>query len=46
MRSAFFVFDVIGRNAGLKRERNARCFVHAEFDDREETIGLVVGEKG
>jgi len=46
MSSAFLVFDLIGRNAGPERKGNARCFVHPEFDDREEAIGFVVREKG
>jgi hypothetical protein len=28
MSSAFLVFDLIGRNAGLEREGNARGFIH------------------
>jgi hypothetical protein len=35
MHSAFLVFDLIGSNATLKCERNARGFIHPEFDDRE-----------
>ncbi len=46
MSSAFLVFDLVGRNAGLKREGNARGFIYPKFDDREEAIGLVVREKG
>jgi hypothetical protein len=46
MSSAFLVFDLIGRDATLKGEGNARGFIHPEFDDGEEAIGLVVGEKG
>jgi hypothetical protein len=46
MSSAFLVFDLVGRNATLECERNARGFVHPKFDDREEAIGLVVREKG
>ena len=42
MNSAFFVFDLIGRNAGSESERNARGFIHPEFDDRKEAVGLVV----
>ncbi len=42
MRSAFLVFDLIGRNAGLKLQCNARGFIHPKFDDLEEAIGLVV----
>jgi hypothetical protein len=40
------VFDLMGRNASLKRKCNARSFIHPEFDDREEEFGLVVREKG
>ena len=46
MRSAFLVFDLIGRNASLERERNARGFIHPKFDDRKEAVGLVVRENG
>jgi hypothetical protein len=44
MRSAFLVFDLVGRNAGLKRERDARGFIHPKFDQGEEAVGLVVRE--
>jgi hypothetical protein len=40
--SAFLIIDLIGRNAGFKVEGNALDFIHAELDDREETVGLVV----
>jgi hypothetical protein len=40
------VFDLMGRNASLERKCNARSFIHPEFDDREETVGLVVREEG
>jgi hypothetical protein len=43
--AAFLVFDLIGRNAGLKREGNARGFIHPKLDDREEAVGLIVREK-
>jgi hypothetical protein len=46
MSSAFLVFDLVRRNAGFKIECNARDFIHAEIDHREETAGLVVSEKG
>jgi hypothetical protein len=36
------VFDLVERNAGLKREGNARGFIHPKFDDREEAVGFVV----
>jgi hypothetical protein len=39
MSSAFLILDLIGRNAGLKRERNARGFIQPEFNDREEAVG-------
>jgi hypothetical protein len=45
MDSAFFVFNLVGRNDGLKREGHARGFIHPEFDDGEEAVGLVVGEE-
>ena len=44
MSSAFLVFDLEGRNAGPKRECNARGFIHPAFDDGE-AIGLLAGEK-
>jgi hypothetical protein len=46
MNSAFLVFDLIGRNATLECERNARGFIHPKFDDGEEPVRLVLGEKG
>jgi hypothetical protein len=36
------VFDLMGRNASLQSEGNARRFIHPEFDDRKETVGLIV----
>jgi hypothetical protein len=42
MSSAFLVFDLVGRNAGFKVECNAEGFIHPEFDNREEAVGLVV----
>jgi hypothetical protein len=39
MSSAFLILDLIGRNAGLKRERNARGSIQPEFNDREEAVG-------
>ena len=39
------VFDMIGRNAGLKRECDTRGFILPKFDDREEALGLVIREK-
>ena len=32
-RSAFLVFDLVGRNASLQSEGNARGLIHPEFDD-------------
>jgi len=46
MRSAFLVFDLIGRDPSLKRERNSRGCIHTELNDREEAVGLIVREKG
>jgi hypothetical protein len=40
MRSAFFVFDLIGRNATSERKCNARSFIHPELNQRKEAIGL------
>jgi len=45
MHSAFLVLDVKGRNATLKRECDARGFIHRKLDDCEEAVGLVVREK-
>jgi hypothetical protein len=42
MSSSFLAFDLVGRNANLECERNARGFVHPKFDDGEEAVGLVV----
>jgi hypothetical protein len=39
MSAAFLILDLIGRNAGLKRERNARGSILPEFNDREEAVG-------
>jgi hypothetical protein len=36
---------LIGRNAGLERECNARSAIHPEFDGGEEAVGLVVREE-
>jgi hypothetical protein len=33
VNSAFLVFDLIGRNASLQSEGNARGFIYPEFDD-------------
>jgi hypothetical protein len=38
MSSSFLVFDMIRRNAGLKREGNARRFIHPKVDDGEEAF--------
>jgi hypothetical protein len=45
MNSAFLVFDLIGRNASLKRRCNARSFIHPKLNDGKEAVGLVVREK-
>jgi hypothetical protein len=45
MRSAFLVFDLIGRNTGLQSEGNARGFIQPEFDDSEEAVGFVIREE-
>jgi hypothetical protein len=46
MDSAFLVFDLIGRNAGLELKCNAGGCIHLKFDDGEEADRLVVREKG
>jgi hypothetical protein len=46
MSSAFLVFDLIGGNADPKTRGSTHGFIHPEFDDGEEAIGLVVREKG
>jgi hypothetical protein len=45
MRSAFLIFDLVGRNASLELKGNARGFIHLEIDDGEEAVGLIVWEK-
>jgi hypothetical protein len=40
------VIDLIGRNAGVKLECNARGFIHAKFDDGKEAVRLVSREEG
>jgi hypothetical protein len=40
--SAFLVFDLIRRSAGLDLKCNARRFIHPGFDDGEEAVGLIV----
>ncbi|HXM01371.1 MAG TPA: hypothetical protein VN939_02145 [Chthoniobacterales bacterium] len=42
MRSAFLIFDLVGRNASLELKGNARGFIHLEIDDGEEAVGLIV----
>jgi hypothetical protein len=37
--SAFLVFDLIRRSAGLERDGNARGFIHPEFDQGEGAAG-------
>jgi hypothetical protein len=45
MRSTFFVFDLVGRNTGLMTRGSTHGFIHPEFDDGEEGVGLVVREQ-
>jgi hypothetical protein len=45
MSSAFLVFDLVGGNTGLESKRNAGGFIHPKFDNHEEAVGLIVGEK-
>jgi hypothetical protein len=40
MNSAFLVFELKGRNAGLECEGNARGFIHPKFDDGEKAAGM------
>jgi hypothetical protein len=40
------VLDALGRDATLKREGNARGFIHPEFDGGKEAVRLIVREKG
>jgi hypothetical protein len=42
MNSAFLVIGLVGGGAILKRECDASGFIHPEFDDCEETVGLVI----
>ena len=50
MSSAFLVLDLIGRNAGLKREGNARGFIHSGSRvgrrPKRERTGLAAGIAG
>jgi hypothetical protein len=46
MSSAFLVLDLLGGNAGLKRECDTRSLIQPEFDDREEAVGFVSREEG
>jgi hypothetical protein len=39
MRSPFFVFDLIGRNASFELERYARGAIHPEFDHGKKAFG-------
>jgi hypothetical protein len=41
--SAFLVFDLIRRSAGLERDGNARGFIHPEFDQGEGAAGRTEG---
>ena len=45
MSSAFLVFDLMGRNATLEREGNARGLIPPKFDDREEAVGFVLRDE-
>lgn len=42
---AGLVFDLLGRNAGLKCERNSGLFVHPKLHDPEKAVGLIIGEE-
>ena len=46
MRSALFVVDLIGRNAGVEIECHARGFIDPELDHGKETVRLVRREEG
>jgi hypothetical protein len=41
--SAFLVFDLIRRSAGIERDGNARGFIHPEFDQGEGAAGRAEG---
>jgi hypothetical protein len=45
MSSSFLVFDLVGGDTGLELKYNTRGFIHPEFNDREEAVGLIVREK-
>jgi hypothetical protein len=45
MNSAFLIFDLVGRDAGLELKCNTRGCIHSELNDREEAVGLIVREK-
>jgi hypothetical protein len=44
--SAFFVIDLVGRNAGVKLECHARGFIDPKRDNRKEAVRLVSREQG
>jgi hypothetical protein len=46
MRSAFLVIDVIGGNAGVELECNARRFINPELDDGKVAGRLVSRKEG
>jgi len=46
MRSAFFVIDLVGRNAGVKLECHTRGFIDPELDNGKEAVRLVSREEG
>ena len=45
MDSAFLVFDLVGGDACLERERDSGRFVHPILDDPEKAVELVIGEE-
>ena len=42
MRSAFLVFDLVGRNTSLELKGNARGCIHSELNDGKKAVGLIV----
>jgi hypothetical protein len=40
MSSAFLVFDLLGRDAGLEREGNARGFAHPNLTTLKKRLGI------
>jgi hypothetical protein len=45
MRSAFFVVDLVARNADPKTKGRTRGFIHLKFVEPQ-AVGLVLKEKG